>query len=96
MNSNMTITCKTCEQDVDCRIGYSNRRIQPLAFSCPHCGSQLGITLDISHAPRSEFNFDGCKPSEKQSSGPFDGVEDQRGNLNNSSQTQIQFKYLNQ
>ncbi|NQV27518.1 MAG: hypothetical protein HQ518_24480 [Rhodopirellula sp.] len=73
MNSNMTITCETCEQDVDCRIGYSNRRIQPLAFSCPHCDSQLGITLDISHAPESAFDFDGCKPSETQPSGPFEG-----------------------
>ena len=71
MNTCMTITCETCEQDIDCRIGYSNRRIQPLAFSCPHCDSQLGITLDTSRAPRSEFDFDGCKPSEAQPSGSF-------------------------
>ncbi|MBD3611525.1 MAG: hypothetical protein HUJ13_03775 [Hydrogenovibrio crunogenus] len=63
----MTITCQMCEQDTDCRIGYSNRRIQPLAFACPHCESQLGITLDISHAPESGFTFDGCEPSKRQS-----------------------------
>lgn len=73
MNTCMTITCETCEKDIDCRIGYSNRRIQPLAFSCPLCDSQLGITLGISHAPGSEFQFDGCKPSESQPSGPFEG-----------------------
>lgn len=73
MNRNMTITCETCEQDVDCRIGYSNRRIQPLSFSCPHCASQLGITLDISDAPKSKFDFDGCKPSDTQTAGPFQG-----------------------
>lgn len=73
MNTCMAVTCETCEQEIDCRIGYSNRRIQPLVFSCPHCDSQLGITLDISHAPQSEFEFDGCKPSEAQPSGPFEG-----------------------
>jgi hypothetical protein len=63
VNTCMSITCETCEQDIDCRIGYSNRRIQPLAISCPHCESQLGITLDTSRAPQSDFDFDGCKPS---------------------------------
>lgn len=73
MNTCMTIACETCEQDIDCRIGYSNRRIQPLAFSCPHCESQLGITLDASCPPQSDFDFDGCRPSEKQPSRPFEG-----------------------
>jgi hypothetical protein len=73
VNTCMSITCETCEQDIDCRIGYSNRRIQPLAISCPHCESQLGITLDTSRAPQSDFDFDGCKPSETQPSGPFEG-----------------------
>lgn len=73
MNTCITMTCATCEQDFDCRIGYSNRRIQPLAFSCPHCGSQLGITLDISRAPMSGFEYDGCNPSKDQPAGPFDG-----------------------
>ncbi|MBF6057008.1 hypothetical protein H8792_001510 [Thiomicrorhabdus sp. HH1] len=69
----MTVTCDTCEQDIDCRIGYSNRRLQPLAFSCPHCDSQIGITLDTSNAPSSKFSFDGCKPADAQPSGAFDG-----------------------
>lgn len=74
MNSNMTITCSTCEQDTDCRIGYSNRLIQPLQFSCPHCHSPLEITLDTSNAPQSNFSFNGCNPSNNQPGGPFDGT----------------------
>lgn len=74
MNTCMTITCSTCEQDTDCRIGYSNRLIQPLQFSCPHCQSALEITLDTSEAPQSKFSFRGCDPSESQPDGPFDGT----------------------
>jgi transcription elongation factor Elf1 len=73
MNTNMSLTCEVCEQDTDCRIGYSNRKIQPLSFACPHCGSLMQITLDISNAPTSKFDFKSCHPSIKQSHGPFDG-----------------------
>lgn len=73
MNTCMTITCGTCELDTDCRIGYSNRIIQPIQFSCPHCHTQLEITLDISEAPRSKFSFKGCEPSKNQPDGPFSG-----------------------
>lgn len=74
MNTCMTITCSTCEQDTDCRIGYSNRLLQPLQFSCPHCHSLLEITLDISSAPQSKFSFNGCNPSNSQPDGPFNGT----------------------
>lgn len=74
MNTCMTITCSTCELDTDCRIGYSNRRIQPLQFSCPHCQSQIEITLDISNAPQSNFSFNGCGPSVNQPEKTFDGA----------------------
>lgn len=74
MNTCMTITCSTCEQDTDCRIGYSNRLIQPLQFSCPHCHSSLEITLDTSNAPESKFTFNGCNQSTNLRSGPFEGT----------------------
>ena len=74
MNTCMTITCSTCEQDTDCRIGYSNRIIQPIQFPCPHCHSQLEIVLDISDAPSSKFAFKGCGPSKQQANGPFAGI----------------------
>lgn len=74
MNTCMTITCSTCEQDVDCRIGYSNRLIQPLQFSCPHCHSSLEVTLDTSNAPQSKFSFNGCNPANNPRKSPFDGT----------------------
>lgn len=73
MNSCMTISCGTCEQDIDCRIGYSNRTIQPIQFGCPHCHSQIEIVLDISNAPESNFTFKGCKPSENETDASFNG-----------------------
>jgi hypothetical protein len=74
MNTCMAITCSTCELDTDCRIGYSIRLIQPIQFACPHCLTQLQITLDISEAPRSNFSYNGCEPSKQKSHGPFTGV----------------------
>lgn len=74
MNTNMSITCSTCEQDIDCRIGYSNRVIQPLFFACLHCGSPVEVTLDISDAPRSQFSYKGCEPAARQPAGGFDGT----------------------
>lgn len=70
----MTLACKVCHQDTDCRIGYSNRQIQPLSFSCPHCGSLMQVTLDISRAPASDFQFVGCLPSKNQPKGIFNGT----------------------
>lgn len=69
----MTMTCKVCSKDTDCRIGYSNREIQPLSFACPHCGSLMRITLDISNAPESKFSFESCHPSDNQPRRMFDG-----------------------
>ena len=69
----MAITCSTCDQDIDCRIGYSNRKIQPISFACLHCDSQLEITLDTSDAPQSKFSYKACRPSDHQPHGPFEG-----------------------
>ena len=75
MNTCLTITCDTCEQDTDCRIGWSNRLIQPIHFACPHCHSAIDITLDISEAPPPNISFAGCLPSHNQPDGPFDGTK---------------------
>ncbi|MBU1723412.1 hypothetical protein KJ965_05845 [Patescibacteria group bacterium] len=69
----MTITCNTCEENIDCRIGYSNRLIQPIQFSCSHCHSPIEIILDTSESPRSKFKFNGCKPAQQQPDAPFNG-----------------------
>lgn len=64
MNTNMTLTCKVCESDVDCRFGYSNRAIQPLSFACPHCAALICVTMDCSNPPQTGFEFSGCSPSQ--------------------------------
>lgn len=73
MNTCMTITCLTCMEDVDCRLGYSNREVQPIQFACPHCESRVQIVLDISEAPRSIFSFSGCERSLRETGVLFDG-----------------------
>ena len=45
MNINMTIKCETCGTHIACRIGMSNREIQPLRFSCQSCGSPIDMTF---------------------------------------------------
>lgn len=64
MNSNMTLVCKVCAGETDCRIGYSNRVHQPISFACPHCSSMMSITMDTSNAPQTKFEFKGCVPIE--------------------------------
>ena len=73
MNSNLVLTCLTCEGDTDCRIGFSNRRIQPLQFSCPHCTTLIELTLDITNAPGYELSFKNGEPREDRQYRPFDG-----------------------
>ena len=66
MNSNMTLVCKVCEGETDCRFGYSNRVHQPLNFACPHCASLMLVTMDTSSPPQTTFEFKGCEPYEGQ------------------------------
>jgi hypothetical protein len=72
MNTLLVLTCSTCGQDVDCRIGFSNRTIQPLSFACPTCSVPIGITLDITSAPAFDLATTGAERSERQYA-PFDG-----------------------
>jgi hypothetical protein len=66
MNTNITLACKVCKQETDCRIGYSNRDYQPLSFACPHCACLMRITMDTSNPPQTGFEFEGCEPSKDQ------------------------------
>jgi hypothetical protein len=45
MNINMTIKCETCGTHIACRVGMSNRDIQPIRFSCQSCGSPIDMTF---------------------------------------------------
>ena len=73
MNRCMTLTCSICSEDTDCRIGFSNRDIQPLSFACPHCESVMYVTLTIN-TPDGGFTYQGCRLSENQPNRMFDGA----------------------
>jgi hypothetical protein len=45
MNINISILCETCGEPTNCRIGMSNREVQPFRFCCQTCGSPIDITL---------------------------------------------------
>lgn len=46
MNINQMIKCNTCDDKTHCRIGMSNRDVQPISFLCPHCGTDISIEID--------------------------------------------------
>lgn len=73
MNSLFVLTCGTCEQDIDVRLGFSNRTIQPLSLACPHCNSAIGITLDTTAAPAFEISYSNATKREDRQYAPFDG-----------------------
>lgn len=45
MNFNISVHCDTCETQTNCRLGMSNRRVQPLRFRCKSCGAPIDITM---------------------------------------------------
>jgi len=65
----MTLTCNTCERDIDCRVGMSNREIQPLSFACPHCSSIINLTIGDEKG----FHFSGAQKLKERQYGLFDG-----------------------
>lgn len=71
MNHNCTLTCETCQKNIDCRIGFSNRDIQPLSFACPHCQTLIEITINLSNAPM--FQLKGVTQEPEYQYGVFDG-----------------------
>lgn len=47
MNICTCYQCDTCSTLIDCRIGFSNRAVQPLQFACPECREQITFTLGL-------------------------------------------------
>lgn len=45
MNFNISICCETCKSQTNCRLGMSNRNVQPLRFRCKSCGAPIDITM---------------------------------------------------
>lgn len=45
MNVCKRFQCDTCETLIDCRIGMSNRDIQPFQFACPNCEERISFVF---------------------------------------------------
>ncbi|ELF6204241.1 hypothetical protein BGP84_12895 [Pseudomonas putida] len=64
MNINKLLICETCTAEIHCRIGMSNRAIQPLSFLCPECGTAIGLVigghqgLELTNASEAEVDHE--------------------------------------
>lgn len=47
MNINLSVQCNNCSNLTNCRVGMSNRDIQPIKFACRNCGSLIGLDFKI-------------------------------------------------
>jgi hypothetical protein len=39
------VECATCGEKTNCRVGMSNRKVQPFRFNCQDCGSPIDMTF---------------------------------------------------
>ncbi|MDF1764062.1 MAG: hypothetical protein P1U57_11685 [Oleibacter sp.] len=68
MNINMTVVCDDCGTTTNCRVGMSNRRVQPLRFVCEECLSPIDINVNIGQG----ITVAGA--NQIKSKGPFDAT----------------------
>lgn len=66
MNINMSLVCNDCNTVTNCRVGMSNRRIQPLRFVCEECLAPIDINVNIDQG----ITIEGANQIETK--GPFD------------------------
>lgn len=62
MNICQRFECNTCGTNIDCRIGISNRDIQPFQFACPKCEERISFTFgkaDLELQGATEIAFEG-------------------------------------
>lgn len=50
VNINLSVKCDECSNQTNCRVGMSNRDVQPLKFSCKGCGSLIGLCFKVKDA----------------------------------------------
>lgn len=70
MNICKCLQCNTCGTHIDCRIGMSNRDVQPFQFACPTCeerisfvfGTQDGELTGATEVEDFEGPFNGANP----------------------------------
>jgi len=68
LNFNKRLKCVTCKGLIDCRIGMSNRDVQPFRFCCPACGEVIEFTLTQG------VGFEFKNAEDQNFKGPFDGT----------------------
>ena len=51
------ITCQTCRSPITARIQIGHEREQRVSFPCPHCGTQLQLTLVLDEPPRVKIHW---------------------------------------
>src|SRR3990172_5590590 len=67
MISRTWITCLACASSVTGRIQVGHELEQPVTFPCPHCGTEVRLTLILDEPPRVKIRWDeNCKEGDKQ------------------------------
>lgn len=62
MISRTYVQCLTCEKPITARIQVGHEIEQPMTFSCPHCGTDISLTLILDEPPRVKIRWgDNCK-----------------------------------
>jgi hypothetical protein len=71
MNINISVKCDSCSSPTNCRVGMSNRLVQPLCFACPDCTRPIDITLRLRPA-QAAYALDIVGATQCESGFPFD------------------------
>lgn len=62
MISRIYVQCLTCSKPITARIQVGHEIEQPMTFSCPHCGTDISLTLILDSPPRVNIRWDNnCK-----------------------------------
>ena len=67
MNICKCFRCITCGTEIDCRIGMSNRDVQPFQFACPVCEERISFVFG-----QPDYELQGAEEVE-DFDGPFKG-----------------------
>lgn len=58
MISRTWIKCQTCQNAITARIQVGHELEQPVSFPCPHCGTQVQLTLVLDEPPQVKIRWD--------------------------------------
>lgn len=58
MISRTYVQCLTCANPITARIQVGHEGEQPLTFPCPHCGTDIRLTLILDEPPRAKIRWD--------------------------------------